>query len=299
MLGGSIAVKSAPGEGATFTIELPVEAETIGAALELPAISDKAAHTDPSAITVLVVDDDPAVHEVLAATLGKEGYHLRHARDGIEALNIMRADPPDIVTLDVMMPKVDGWSVLGIMKSEPALEHIPVIMLTIVDDRNLGYSLGAAEYMTKPIDRQRLLNLIHKFAPGGDHAVLVVDDDEHVRAMLRSTIESVGLYAIEVADGRQALEWLQEHPRPALVLLDLMMPVIDGFGFLSEVRKLPEFADLPIVVLTAKELNDEERAFLARNTILILSKSAQPIQMLGSALAAIAGQGRDKHHAGA
>ena len=111
-------------------------------------------------MTVLVVDDDPAVHDVLSSTLVKEGYRLLHARDGAEALEIMRKTPPDIVTLDVMMPKVDGWSVLGIMKSDPALEHIPVIMLTIVDDRNLGYSLGASEFMTKPIDRERLLTLV-------------------------------------------------------------------------------------------------------------------------------------------
>ncbi|MCS0495914.1 response regulator [Ancylobacter sp. MQZ15Z-1] len=288
MLGGNITVTSEPGKGSTFTIDLPVAREAEVAA-ELPEI-DTGAVADPGAITVLVVDDDPAVHEVLTATLGKEGYVLRHARDGIEALNIMRTDPPDIVTLDVMMPKVDGWSVLGIMKSEPALEHIPVIMLTIVDDRNLGYSLGAAEYMTKPIDRQRLIALIHKFAPGDEHAVLVVDDDPHVRAMVRTTIEGVGLTAIEAANGREALEWLDRHPRPSLVLLDLMMPEMDGFTFLEQVRQRPDFADLPVVVLTAKELTEDERSFLARNTLLILSKSAQPIGTLGSALAAIAGQ---------
>ena len=119
---------------------------------------------DRSGLTVLVVDDDPTVHDVLAATLAKEGYRVLHARDGAEALDILRKTPPDIVTLDVMMPKLDGWSVLGMMKSDPALDHIPVIMITIVDDRNLGYSLGASEFMTKPIDRTRLLELLRRFA---------------------------------------------------------------------------------------------------------------------------------------
>ncbi|QFR32556.1 response regulator [Ancylobacter sp. TS-1] len=289
MLGGSISVASETGKGSTFTIELPAETRIAATDPASGVLVDPGAPAEPGAITVLVVDDDPAVHEVLAATLGKEGYILRHARDGVEALNMMRHEPPDIVTLDVMMPKIDGWSVLGIMKSEPALEHIPVIMLTIVDDRNLGYSLGASEYMTKPIDRQRLIALIHKFAPGSEEGVvLVVDDDPQVRALVRTTIESVGLGVAEAANGEEALAWLDEHRLPALVLLDLMMPVMDGFAFLARVRAVPKFVELPIVVLTAKELTEHERDFLARNTLLILNKSAQPIGTLGAALAHIA-----------
>ena len=295
MLGGTIAVTSEAGRGSTFTIELPVEAKGLPAEageVDEVEIVDPGVPAQAGAITVLVVDDDPVVHEVLAATLGKEGYMLRHARDGGEALAIMRKEPPDIVTLDVMMPKIDGWSVLGIMKSEPELEHIPVIMLTIVDDRTLGYSLGASEYMTKPIDRQRLIALIHKFAPGHeDGTVLVVDDDPEVRALVRATIEDVGLTVSEAENGQAALDWLEEHHPPALVLLDLMMPVMDGFAFLEKVRAMAKFTELPIVVLTAKELTTSERDFLARNTLLILSKSAQPIGTLGSALAAIAGKG--------
>jgi len=164
MLGGSIDVTSVPGQGSNFTIYIPINKDL--------AVTDDEAQLDcvdageiapRSTLTVLVVDDDPVVHDVLSQTLGKEGYRLLHAKDGADALERMRKEPPDIVTLDVMMPKIDGWSVLGIMKSEPELEHIPVIMLTIVDDRNLGYSLGASEYMTKPIDRNRLISLIHKF----------------------------------------------------------------------------------------------------------------------------------------
>ncbi len=110
--------------------------------------------------------------------MSKEGYRVLHARDGAEALEILRKTPPDIVTLDVMMPKIDGWSVLGIMKSDPALDHIPVIMITIVDDRNLGYSLGASEFMTKPIDRSRLLTLVRSFTGQKSQSlVLIVDDD--------------------------------------------------------------------------------------------------------------------------
>jgi PAS domain S-box-containing protein len=295
MLGGSIEVKSKPAQGSTFIIVLPDRATKVmaedGPDGDHPAVRHEPV---PGDIHVLVVDDDPAVHDVLAATLGKEGYQITHAKDGIEALHLMRTHPPDVVTLDVMMPKMDGWSVLGIMKSEPQLAHIPVIMLTIVDHRNLGFSLGASEYMTKPIDRNRLIALIEKFAVSRrDGTVLVIDDDPDVRAMVKATIDDVGMKATTVANGQAALDWLASHPQPALVLLDLMMPKMDGFEFLERVRQNPHYVDLPIVVLTAKELTDNERSYLAERTLLVLSKSAQPISKLGFALAAIAGRNRD------
>ena len=140
---------------------------------------------------------------------------MLHARDGAEALEILRKTPPDIVTLDVMMPKVDGWSVLGIMKSDPALEHIPVIMITIVDDRNLGYTLGASEFMTKPIDRSRLLRAGRASpARSRSRSVLIVDDDPEVRDLVRTTLEGAGLKTAQAVNGRAAIDWLDNNPLP-------------------------------------------------------------------------------------
>jgi signal transduction histidine kinase/CheY-like chemotaxis protein len=292
MLGGSIDVASVPGKGSVFTIELRDERAGAGERPDerlLPAAEH--AHS-ASSITVLVVDDDIAVHDVLSATLGKEGYSLLHARDGAEALQIMRKTPPDVVTLDVQMPKVDGWSVLGIMKSEPALEHIPVIMLTIVDDRNLGFSLGASEFLTKPVDRNKLMAILRKLAPAKGATVLIVDDEADVRDVVKATIDAAGMESAEAANGRLALQWLDNNPPPALILLDLMMPEMDGFEFLEKIRKREGFDGLPIVVLTAKELTESERNFLAERTLLVLSKSGQPIASLGAALAALARRGR-------
>ena len=288
MLGGTIDVASAPGKGTTFSIVLP---DREGGEGEMLAADDLDLEPEgvASSITVLIVDDDPAVHDVLSATLGREGYVLLHARDGAEALAIMRKTPPDIVTLDVQMPKIDGWSVLGIMKSEPALEHIPVIMLTIVDDRNLGFSLGASEFMTKPIDRNRLSALLRKLAPAKeDSTILIVDDDADVRELVANTVRGAGMTPAQAANGREALGWLSNHQPPALVLLDLMMPEVDGFAFLEKVRDFDSMKDVPIVVLTAKDLTDGERAFLAERTLLVLSKSGQPIGTLGAALSALA-----------
>jgi signal transduction histidine kinase/CheY-like chemotaxis protein len=290
MLGGTIQVTSKPGEGSSFIMTLP-DQPLAAAAPVAPALPASAPAEEGSGLTVLVVDDDPAVHDLLTATLTKENYRLLHARDGAEALEILRKTPPDVVTLDVMMPKVDGWSVLGMMKSDPALDHIPVIMVTIVDDRNLGYSLGASEFMTKPIDRARLLALVRRFAGHEPQArVLIVDDDPEVRDIVRTTLESSGLKTFQAANGRAAIEWLERHPPPSLILLDLLMPEMDGLEFLNRIQDQGRLVDVPIVVLTAKELSAQERAFLAERTLLILSKGAQPIGSLGSTLSAIAKQ---------
>lgn len=298
LLGGTVNVTSKPGAGSTFTLDLPDHPVTRAAAA--PQFRPAASSTDGAGLTVLVVDDDPAVHDVLTPTLSKNGYHVIHARDGAEALATLRKTPPDVVTLDVMMPNVDGWSVLAEMKSDPALAHIPVIMLTIVDDRNLGWSLGASEYMTKPIDRERLVTLVHRFTNrSADAVVLIVDDDPEVRNVISATLGNAGLKTAEAANGQTAVDWLAANPPPNLILLDLMMPEMDGFQFLEHLSADPAQPKVPVVVLTAKDLTAAERAYLAQRTVLVLGKSTQPISSLATVLSAIATQRQNADHPGA
>jgi CheY-like chemotaxis protein len=187
-----------------------------------------------------------------------------------------------------MMPQIDGWTVLSALKSDPVLARIPIIMLTMIDNRSLGFALGASEYMTKPIDRARLASLLARFAGQRNRGlVLIVDDDPDVRSIVRASVEGAGLAAAEAANGREALDLIAGGLRPALVLLDLMMPELDGFGFLDAVRADPSLTELPVVVLTAKDLTDAEKAHLADRATHVFAKGAQSIDSLGKVLATL------------
>jgi CheY-like chemotaxis protein len=155
----------------------------------------------------------------------------------------------DAITLDVMMPGMDGWAVLSALKADPDVADIPVIMLTIVDDKNLGYALGASDYLTKPIDRERLVAVLKKLRR--DLPVLVIDDDATLRQLLRRLLEHEGFTVVEAENGRVALERLRDVS-PSVVLLDLMMPEMDGFEFVAEFRRHQDWRAIPIVVVTAR-----------------------------------------------
>ncbi len=268
MMGGDVMVESEAGRGSAFTIRLPaVVAETVEAA--------KAAETAPPASealdagTVLVIDDEAAVRDLMQRFLAREGFRVVTAGGGEEGLRRARELRPDAITLDVMMPGMDGWAVLSSLKADPAVADIPVIMLTIVDDRNLGYALGAAEYLTKPIDRERLVAVLGKYRR--DQPVLVVDDDLTVRQLLRRMLEAEGFGVVEAENGRAALERLREVA-PCVVLLDLMMPEMDGFEFAAEFRRHEAWRGIPIVVVTAKDLSHEDRERLNGHVQKILQK---------------------------
>src|SRR5260370_26398432 len=176
-----------------------------------------------------------------------------------------------------MMPGMDGWAVLSALKADPDIADIPVVMLTIVDDKNLGYALGASDYLTKPIDRERLVTTLEKYRR--DLPVLIVDDDLEVRQLLRRMLESEGYPVVEAENGRVALERLREVS-PSVILLDLMMPEMDGFDFVAELRRHEVWREIPIVVVTAKDLSSEDTERLNGYVQRILQKGSHSREQL-------------------
>lgn len=273
MMGGEITVESEVGSGTTFIVRLPVR---VGSRDGGAAPSAGAGAAEPlaagSAGTVLVIDDDPTSRALVRRVLGREGYRVEEAPDGESGLRVARELRPDVITLDVMMPGLDGWSVLGLLKEDPDVADIPVVMLTIADEEQLGYALGASEYLMKPIARDRLVAVLRKHGRRGDaRQVLVVEDDTATRAVLRRMLGQEGWLVDEAENGNVALARLAGRT-PDLILLDLMMPEMDGFEFLDALRGVPAWQRIPVVVLTAKDLSVEERRRLNGGVARVVRK---------------------------
>jgi len=278
MMGGDISVESESEKGTTFTFRIPAtvsesETEEDGMANSIPP--EDLEETDAEdKIAVLVIDDDANVRNMMSRFLTKEGFRVRTASGGEAGLQLAGEFMPDVITLDVMMPGMDGWAVLTALKANPELADIPVIMLTMVDDKTIGYALGASDYMTKPVNRDRLVSVLKKYRTDTRlSCVLMVEDDLTTRKMFRRMLEKEDWTVTEASNGRDALKYLSEN-RPGLILLDLMMPDMDGFQFVSELRKNENWRSIPVVVITAKDISHEERMWLNGEVQNILHKGA-------------------------
>ena len=276
MLGGELIVESTVGQGSTFTILIPAiapgsKSEKLVASSEARAgvLSDLGDQD-----RILVIDDDPEACEIISRFLRKDGFNVVTADSGERGLQLAHQLNPAAITLDVMMPKMDGWSVLKALKADPKLRRIPVIMLSMIDERTRGYSLGAVDYLTKPVDKTQLLETLHRYKhTSADNAVLVIEDETDARTLLAKNLDRAGWRVMEAANGREAL-LMMATDRPNLILLDLMMPVMDGFEFLAVMRERPEWKDVPVIVITAKTLTQEDYARLNGSVEQVIRKTS-------------------------
>ncbi|HEY9700206.1 MAG TPA: PAS domain S-box protein [Trichocoleus sp.] len=281
MMGGDISVSSNIGEGSTFTIALPAE---VWDSKERSTLEPVKTALNPIG-TVLVIDDDSDVRQLMMHHLERDGFRVITAATGDEGLRLARELRPDTITLDVLLPNMNGWEVLAALKADPELADIPVVVMSIVDDKRLGFTLGASDYLTKPVDFKRLARLLERYQPRSPEfldsiselhpvrRVLIAEDDRTTREMFRRMLDKEGWAVIEAENGRIALEQLSQQI-PHLILLDLMMPEMDGFQFINAMRQRPEWRSVPIIVVTAMDLTPSDRLRLTGSVEQVLQKGS-------------------------
>ena len=304
LMGGQVSVSSDKGVGSIFEIRLPVDIHagppdqlSPGSSGGAPHITGPVSNNMVDTKRVLVIDDDPSIRELLARYLTREGFAVFEAENGQKGIEIAESEKPDVIILDVMMPGTDGWSVLEHLKSHASLSSIPVIMLTMVDDRSRGYALGAMHFLNKPVNWTSLYQVINDTLGkrhSRENSVLVVDDDSECRNLLRQSLEKEGWLVDEAINGKHAIEAIQNRT-PSLILLDLMMPEMDGFEFVDEIKSTHNLADIPIIVLTAMDIDGEIRNKLHGQVQNILVKGAYDKDQLFARIGEILGRPDQKY----
>ena len=283
MMGARLEVDSEPGEGTTFWVKVP-RSEALSE--EQRATGEPA--TDPSgpiqstkAREILLIDDDPHVHEMVRRLLEERDVSVYSAIDGEEGVQLARQTEPDLIVVDILMPGLNGWDVLGMLKAESETANIPVIVTSIVREKSTAFSLGADDYLVKPIDSEHLNGLLDRYGNSDTQHALVVEDDSDLRQMMHRKIESDNWSVATAEHGVAARDYLSEaNPRPDVIFLDLMMPEMDGFDFLDVLQQRAEWRSIPVVVVTAMDLSEGEQKLLSTRVERILQKGGQSTNSL-------------------
>jgi CheY-like chemotaxis protein/signal transduction histidine kinase len=277
ILGGTVNVTSTLGRGTRFTVMLPGAIDTAAVESPQPELGLALPTPDGGPFTVLVIDDDLMIQHLVRGQLEAEKFHVVSATDGFEGITLAREVRPSVIILDIHLPRLDGWTVLGELKSDPVLSQIPVVMMSVEEQRARGYSFGACEYLVKPVEPDRLLHVVKRaiMPSGGD--VLVVDDDDATRDIVSRHLRRAGYSTIEARDGEEAL-LRSRVVKPGLVILDLLMPGVDGFEVLRSMRH--EGLRTPVVVLTGKSLSTDEERTLREGLARIVQKGGAAIDLV-------------------
>lgn len=278
MLGGDISVSSEQGVSTTFRVKLPMNISSIKPQQAITKVSKKfdskpdlniQATSKP---VVLIVGDDPVAHDLLGQILAKEGYDIISAFQSASALKMAKAHNPALVILDIVMPQADGWSTLKALKEDSETAKIPVIIISMTDTKEMGFSLGVHDFLTKPIDADRLTTTIKMLQkPKLDGKVLIVEDNPDCMDLATRAVIAVGLAPLKATNGKEGLELLKTQT-VSLIILDLLMPEMDGFTFASKLRENPQWSEIPIVVTTVKDLSNEDEERLNGQVAKILEK---------------------------
>ena len=284
LLGGTVSVQSAAGKGATFTVTL---------LRELPGGEPETVSPPPPAAgsgarrTVLIVDDDESTRKLLGIELEPLGFEVLEAADGQTALETARARRPDVIVLDVLLPRMDGWTVLRALKESEETRSIPVVVHSVVDNRAFGFSLGAFDYLVKPVTPGRLFEILSRAGVlGFPGYVLIVDDDADIRELLGRELQAAGFRTVAVSGGAEAMAQVEKET-PSSILLDLMMPDPDGFEVIFRIRDNPVLRRIPVVVMTAKDLTPADYERLNGSAQRILAKGADMTRLVQDVLRSI------------
>ena len=281
LMGGDVSVKSELGKGTTFKVtiqDIEVEKTSGVDAEDLESLNRQTALVSKKdgKSTILVIDDDPTIRDLMTRHLEKNNFSVLQALDGAQGIKMAREYKPDAITLDILMPEMDGWSVLRTLKADKEVSHIPVVMASIIDEKKKGFSLGAADYLSKPVERDRLIGSISKLLGGkSGKVILIVEDNEDLRFTVKEALTSADNMVLEASNGKEALDVLNDKTSqsPDLILLDLMMPKMNGFEFLEAYRTQFE-KQVPVIVITGADLDENDKKFLSSETSRILEKSS-------------------------